>query len=117
MKGAQGKDAPNGSIFSEYQRICIKYGEKKAASILKRMYDGYRRVLFIHTGNPKEGQFLARSMEIAEMLKLNHQEILGGKEYVRKIVNGPYDEPDFINIAPEGVLDETMFLSLDASGV
>ncbi len=109
--------APDRSILSDYQRICNKYGAAKAAGILTRMYDGYRRVLFIHTGNPKESESLARSMEIAELLKLSHQEIMGGRDYVQKIVKGPYIEPDFINIAPGGAVDEMLFLSLDSSGV
>lgn len=111
MKRANGER----SVLSEYKRISEKFGKKKAASVYKRIYDGYRRILFINTGIPLESESKRRSVEIAGLLNLEHQETDGGREYVRKIVNGPYDDHDFINISSNGTLDESSFSSLDSA--
>jgi hypothetical protein len=55
------------NILSEHQRICEKYGEKKALSILSRMYDSYKKVLFIHTGCAEENISLLQSRQIADL--------------------------------------------------
>lgn len=116
MKGMKGVLGDK-SILSDYRRICEKYGEKKTNSILKRMYDGYRRVLFIHTGHPEEETYKGRSLEIARLLNLRHDEMEGESTYIEKIVNGPYTEQDFITIAPGDSLEEDYFLTLGGESV
>ncbi|HWQ42620.1 MAG TPA: DUF1638 domain-containing protein [Desulfosporosinus sp.] len=105
-----GWTSSDGSVVAEYNRTYEKYGEKKTARIFDMMYSGYKRVLFIRTGIPNEEEHLQRSREIGQLLKLDHQTTQGSLRYIDKLVNGPWDEEDFINIPPHGLIDESYFL-------
>jgi hypothetical protein len=108
MKKANGDQ----SILSEYKRIKEKFGELKAISVIKRMYAAYTRILYIKTGVPEDGACMRRSVEIAGLLDLRHEVTTGDPGYMGRIVNGPYDDQDFINVSPDGILDEAHFMSL-----
>lgn len=97
------------NILSEHQRICEKYGEVKALRVLERMYDSYKRVLFIHTGCKNEAESLNESKEIAKLLTLSYQETAGKSTYLEKIINGPWDKEDFIHIPPYARVQEEFF--------
>lgn len=97
------------NILSEHQRVCEKYGEKKALRILDRMYDSYKKVLFIHTGCNEEEATMQQSKQIAELLKLRYDTVQGNDAYIQKIVNGPWDEEHFAHIAPFGRIEEELF--------
>lgn len=97
------------NILTDHERICKKYGEKKAQSILARTYDSYRQVLFIHTGCAKEEASLKESRQIAELIQVSHCTTEGDQTYLHKIINGPWDEADFINIEPFQVVQEEDF--------
>ncbi|TWH49407.1 DUF1638 domain-containing protein [Sporomusa sp. KB1] len=99
-----GKD-----LFFARQRIMEKYGEKKALRILSRMYDGYRRILFIRTGCQEEERGLKKSYEQAEILNLRHETIPGDLSYIGKLVNGPWRRDLFIHIAPYETVREEHF--------
>ena len=97
------------NILSEHQRICEKYGEKKALSILARMYDSYKKVLFIHTGCAEEHVSLQQSQQIANLLTLSHHTTQGNSSYLQKLVNGPWESDDFIHILPGEIIEEELF--------
>jgi len=97
------------STLSEYSRISKKYGEKKASNIWRRIYDGYRRVLFIFTSSKTKQESLQQSQMVARLLGLNHQTTQGTPIYIEKIVNGPWETEDFITIPPNEVIDESYF--------
>jgi len=97
------------NILSEHQRVCEKYGEKKALRVLDRMYDSYKKVLFIHTGCTEEEITMQQSKEIAELLKLRYDTVQGNDAYLQKIVNGPWDEDYFAHIAPFDLIEEELF--------
>jgi len=97
------------NILSEHQRVCAKYGEKKAKSILARMYDSYKKVLFIHTGCNEECTMIQESRDIAELLDLTYSEVQGEDTYLQKLVNGPWNEEEFAHIAPFARIEEEMF--------
>lgn len=96
-------------ILSEHQRIREKYGEKKAFSILQRMYDSYKKVLFIHTGSIGEEISLDESHQIARLLKLSHHTTQSNPIYLQQIINGPWDDENFIRIPPFGTIHEEFF--------
>lgn len=98
------------SILSSFQKNCERFGEKKAVTILNRMYESYKRVLFIHTGNPREEDCLTISHQIAQLLQLDHQDTQGNLCYLDKVVNGPWDQDNFVNIPPHEVVDEMEFI-------
>jgi hypothetical protein len=76
------------------------------------MYDSYTRVLFIATQNSEIDAALARSKEIAGILNLQHERTNGDSTYLAKIVNGPWDDNDFINLSPQQAVDEFAFLAM-----
>ncbi len=98
------------NILSEHRRICDTYGEKKARSILARMYDSYKKVLFIKTGCSTLDVCLQQSLEIAALLNLSHHIMTGDNTYLQKIVNGPWDEADFIHVPPLQIVKEEHFM-------
>ncbi|HEX9060377.1 MAG TPA: DUF1638 domain-containing protein [Clostridia bacterium] len=97
------------SFLSEYNRTVEKYGEETALDIYKRMYDGYKRVLFVSTGSEKGCTCMEESKRIAGILNLKHETLCGDLSYIKKIVNGPWDDSDFINIEPGEVIKEEYF--------
>ena len=97
------------NILSEHQRIVEKHGEKKALRIITRMYDSYRRVLFIHTGCQEEADSLRQSQQIAELLAVRHETAQGESSYLDKLVNGPWPHEEFITIAPYQTVKEEEF--------
>ncbi len=97
------------NIISDYQRITKKFGEKKASKVLSRMFDSYKRILFIHTGSSGESKPLGSAREIGRLLGLRFDETKGSKDYIYKLVNGPWDEENFISIKPQETINEELF--------
>jgi Protein of unknown function (DUF1638). len=97
------------SILSDHKKILEKYGEKKAFSILKRMYEDYKKVLFIKTGSSSENEVIAQSKEIANLFDAKYEIIKGKTDFIEKILKGPWDDKNFINIAPGELLTEEHF--------
>jgi hypothetical protein len=97
------------NILTDFQRVCMRHGEKKARSVLARMYDSYKQIVFIHTGAADDSAALNQSQQIARLLELRHRTMPGDLSYLRKIVNGPWEEADFIQIAPQAIVTEEMF--------
>lgn len=97
------------AILTEHERIVEKYGEKKAFSILNRMYDDYKKVLFIKTGASSEEEVIDQSKEIAKLINVKHEIIEGKTDFIEKIINGPWDDENFINIDAYEILMEEYF--------
>jgi len=97
------------SILSDHKRILEKFGSKKALRVLNRMYDGYKKVLFICTGYPSQDKVIVQSKEIASLLSCKHEIIQGKASFIEKIVCGPWDDINFINKAPLEILTEEDF--------
>ncbi len=96
-------------VIGEFQRICGKFGEKKAKAIYRRMYDSYRRVLYLHTGHPQDAVGLKASKETAALLGLEYRTENGSRAYINKLVNGPWNEDEFINLCPGDTLEDAHF--------
>lgn len=97
------------AILSEYDRIYKKYGEKKATAVFSRIYSGYDRVLFIRTGSEQEPQLLTRSYQIADLLGLSHRITEGKNSFMERLVKGPWNSNEFINVPPGDSVDEWAF--------
>jgi hypothetical protein len=102
------------SILSDHERVIKKYGQEKACSVLKRMYDGYKKVLFIKTGCPFENEALSESKQIADLLCVKHEIIQRKSPFFEQILKGPWDDQNFININPSESIAEEDF-SIHAS--
>ncbi|MBC9784378.1 DUF1638 domain-containing protein [Heliobacterium chlorum] len=97
------------SILGEHDMNCRKFGEKKAQRILDLMFNSYRCIQFIHTGHPREEAGLSKSRNTAELLKVSHQTFQGSPRYLEKLIRGPWDDEEFINVLPGGHIDESDF--------
>jgi hypothetical protein len=97
-------------VISEYGRTAERYGREKAIKLLKRLYNSYKRVLFIATLPGETEKHIDRSREVADVLGLVHEERSGELGYIERILTGPWDGEDFINIPPYGTIDELRFL-------
>lgn len=96
-------------VTTEYQRVCEKHGEKKAKMVFSRMYDSYKRVLFLHTDHPRDKAGLASSEKIASLLDLECCTARGSSDYLNRLVNGPWNEDEFIQLAPCDILEDSHF--------
>ncbi|HTY64477.1 MAG TPA: DUF1638 domain-containing protein [Acidobacteriota bacterium] len=91
----------SGTPLDEQREIMAKkYGEEKAGFLFKKMLQGYKRLVFIDTGNYELGQYRSRSQKMAERLGLRYDEIKGDNTLVKALLNGPWDG-DFV-VAPPG---------------
>jgi hypothetical protein len=91
----------SGTPLDEQREIMAKkYGEERAGFLFKKMLQGYKRLVFIDTGNYELDQYRSRSQEIAKRLDLRYEEIKGDNNLVKALLNGSWDE-DFI-VAPPG---------------
>lgn len=97
------------TVITEYRRVRDKFGEKKAQRVMATMFDAYRRLLFIHTGHPREEEHLAAVRELAELLGLSFAERDGGSAWLERLVNGPWDDDRFVTIQPGELLDQAAF--------
>ncbi|MDP4176841.1 MAG: DUF1638 domain-containing protein [Bacillota bacterium] len=97
------------SILSEHERISRKYGEKKSLKILNKMYDSYKRILYIQTGNKNEEDSIEKSKEISKLLSLDYEMMKGSNEFIKKIALGPWNDEEFININPKNSISEEDF--------
>ena len=91
----------SGTHFDEQREIMAKkYGEERAGFLFKKMLQGYKRLIFIDTGNYELEQYRSRSQEMAARLDLRYEEIKGDNTLVKALLNGSWDG-DFI-VAPPG---------------
>jgi len=79
--------------------LAEKYGDKKAEILFKKMLQGYKRLVFIDTGNYEQKRYKAHSQEMADRLNLRYEEIKGNNLLILKLLNGHWDE-DFVVAAP-----------------
>jgi hypothetical protein len=90
-----------GTPLDEQREIMAKkYGEEKAGFLFKKMLQGYKRLVFIDTGNYELEKYRSRSQDIAERFNLRYEEIKGDNALVKALLNGSWDG-DFV-VAPPG---------------
>ncbi|MBU7007131.1 DUF1638 domain-containing protein [Phosphitispora fastidiosa] len=98
-------------MIPEYERSCDQFGPKRALKIFRMMFENYNRLLYIHTGHPRDQATLQKTREFAEILELPCQGTEGDLNYLHQLVCGPWDDRLFVTIAPDQVIDELEFLS------
>lgn len=97
------------SILSDYRRIYDRFGEKKARRMLEKMYDGYKKVLFIETSAEPKDEVIEQSREIAKLFEAEYQTVKGEIGFIEKIITGPWDEANFITLLPMQEISEADF--------
>lgn len=97
------------SILADYRRIYDRLGEKKARRMLEKMYDGYKKVLFIETSAEPKDEVIKQSREIAKLFEAEYQTVKGEIGFIEKIITGPWDEANFITLLPRQEISEAHF--------
>jgi hypothetical protein len=54
----------------------------------------------------------AHAREFAETFGMRYEEIPGDLDYLRRLISGPWDGPDFLTIPPGTAIDQAPFLGL-----
>jgi Protein of unknown function (DUF1638). len=87
------------NIWVEYQDTVKRYGKVKADRIYKIILQHYKRLGVIETNAFNTKEFLEKTKQIAEDLKLKQEVLPGTLTYIKKLLTGPWDE-DFVLINP-----------------
>jgi hypothetical protein len=97
------------NLLFEHRRVKEKYGEKKAGNVLKMMFDSYEDMNFINTTHPRNQQAKELAKEAAQLIGLTYKETNWKEDYLRKLMDGPWDEENFIYIPTGNVINYRQF--------
>jgi hypothetical protein len=89
-----------------------KYGEEDARYVVEECLKHYTRIAFIDHGVGDVALGRAHAKEFAETFGKRYEEIPGDLDYLRRLVSGPWDGPDFLTIPPGTTIDQAPFLGL-----
>ena len=89
-----------------------KYGEEDARYIAGELLKHYTRVALINHGAGDMEIGRAHAREFAETFGMTCVEIPGSLDYLHRLVNGPWDNGDFVVVPPGDALDSTPFMML-----
>jgi len=106
-------EAGNGP-FAEYEDLVARYGEERAAWLMRRMLNHYTRLALINTGQYGMEAYRAYARRTAERFGLRYEEIPGSTALLKKLVHGPWDE-DFIVVPPGETITFPMFREMASS--
>jgi len=86
-----------------YEDMVKKYGEENAQYLYDQLCDQtkhYRRMTFITMGVEPDGSFRTRAEERAAEKKLSFSTETGDMRLIRLLVNGPWDDREFLTVPP-----------------
>ena len=86
-----------------YAELLAKYGEDNAQFLYDQLCDQtkhYRRLTYIATGLEPDGSFESQARTRAQEKGLEFGTEQGNLRLIHALVNGPWDEKEFITIAP-----------------
>ncbi len=98
-------------LIQEYRRSCGQFGPQKAHRIFTSMFGNYRRMLYIHTGHPRDESTLEKTREFAGTFSLPCHETTGNPGYLKQLVFGPWDSEHFVTVPAQGVIKQDEFLA------
>jgi Protein of unknown function (DUF1638) len=94
--------------FEEHTRLVKRYGEEKAAFVIKMLLKNYTRLALIKTGSYDLEKYRDYARRTAERFGLRFEEIEGAPSLVKKLLFGPWD--DEIVVCPPGqAITDEMF--------
>ena len=83
----------------EYNRLIERYGQKRADRVMEVMFQHYKRILYIDTGQADQERYRDSARQNAKRLNLRYEEIPGSVALIRKMIDGPWDD-DFVVARP-----------------
>jgi Protein of unknown function (DUF1638) len=102
----------NTSLSAYKDEYLPKYGEEDARYIVEECLKHYTRIAFINHGVGDVDLGRAHAREFAETFGKRYEEISGDLGYLRRLVSGPWDNGDFLMIAPGAAIEQASFLGL-----
>jgi hypothetical protein len=102
------------SLSSYKNEYLPKYGEETARYIARELLKNYSRVALIdhRVGDIQAAR--AHAHEMAEVFDLSYAEVPGSLDYLARLVRGPWDGDDFVEIGPGRAIEPAPFLNLHA---
>ncbi len=97
-----------------YPELVEKYGEENAKYLYDQLYNWtqhYRQMTFIAMGIEPDGRFVRAARERADEHHLEFREIQGSLRLVENLVNGRWDDEDFLTVRP----GEKIVVKLDSA--
>ncbi len=85
--------------LDELRMMEARHGKRRAAWVMKRMLQNYKRLAFIDMGYQDQEKYRRFSRRAAKELSLSYQEIKGTPQLLAKICNGPWDD-EFVVTSP-----------------
>ncbi|HKL38108.1 MAG TPA: DUF1638 domain-containing protein [Bacteroidales bacterium] len=98
---------PLGLMRNEYTR---RVGPELAEETIRTEIRNYRYISYVSTIAGDSAKYRACARENARFFDKEFIEYPGSDEYFRKILYGPYQEPDFIRIDPGTIVKQKDFL-------
>ncbi|HWR37945.1 MAG TPA: DUF1638 domain-containing protein [Patescibacteria group bacterium] len=87
------------NIIREYRRCVERYGEGRAARVMKIMLGHYQRFLLIDTGAYPVETIAEQVKDFAEKMGMSHEIYNGSTRLLEKLLIGPWDD-EFIVLEP-----------------
>jgi hypothetical protein len=86
-----------------YRELVEKYGEDNAQFLFDQLCDQtkhYKKLTFIEMGLEPDGSFLSTARERAKEKGLEFSKEQGNLRLIHALVNGPWDESEFLTVRP-----------------
>lgn len=83
-------------LLAEFRRTCEKFGPEEAVEIFDMMFKSYNCLMFVNTCHPRNSKAKEYAKEVARLLGLDYREVSGDIRYLERLVNGPWQEDEFI---------------------
>ncbi len=103
---AERKD-PLGIMEEEYTE---RVGRETAIWVMNEELKHYTHITLIRTGQVN-GALVERAGRNASFFGKQYAEITGSLDYFRKIINGPYNDEDFLQVPPNGSIKQEFWFS------
>ena len=96
------------SIHEEYLSCVSKYGRETADMIYHDILGAYHYLGVLDTGVEDLNSLMSEAAPVAEDLHLSMMPLLTELDYLRDLINGPWDDDRFLCIEPYGMIDIDM---------